>query len=192
MGCRGIWLVLSGKRGVMRRKAASKPPVVAAPSLAPTTPEDRDPVFDAINMHHQATMAFLRAVNLETRLAPTGSKLKNASAVTNRAWDDFRRYSEKLVERPPTSLRGAQALLDYVCRFNRGEFKVGKGNYTEPDMWPTELHFLDEKLLTIVGQAIAEAAAMADAGCAKPAHPTRAVLEEGGPSSTRLSPARSR
>jgi hypothetical protein len=85
-------------------------------------------------------------------------------------WDDFRRASEGLVERGPTSLRGAQALLDYVCRFNRGEFKVGKGNYTEPEMWPTELHFLDEKLLTIVGQVIAEAAATVDVGAVRPAH----------------------
>src|SRR5690242_6764453 len=119
----------------MRRKSASKAPVVEAPSLAPTTPEDTDPIFDAINAHHQATMAFLRAVNLETRLAPTGQKLKKASVVTNKAWDEFRRASEGLVERAPTSLRGARALLDYVRRFNRGEFKVGKGNYTEPEMW---------------------------------------------------------
>jgi hypothetical protein len=154
----------------MRKKSASKPPVVAAPSLAPTAHEDSDPIFDAINTHHQATMAFLRAVSLETRLAPGGPKLKKASVLTNRMWDDFRRASEGLVERGPTSLRGAQALLDYVCRFNRGEFKVGKGNYTEPEMWPTELHFLDEKLLTIVGQVIAEAVATADVGAVRPAH----------------------
>ena len=104
----------------MRKKAASKPPVVEAPSLAPTTHEDTDPIFDAINAHHQVTMAFLRAVNLETRLAPTGPKLKKASVVTNKAWDEFRRASERLVERPPTSLRGARALLDYVRRFNHG------------------------------------------------------------------------
>src|SRR5690349_20113707 len=153
----------------MRRKSASKAPVVAAPSLAPTTPEDTDPIFDAINAHHQITMAFLEAVNLETGLAPGGAKFKKASAATNRAWDDLRRASERLVERSPTSLRGAQALLEHVCRFNRGEFKVGKGNYTEPEMWPTELHFLDENLLTIVGQVIADAVATADTGFVKPA-----------------------
>lgn len=154
----------------MRRTTASNTPVVIAPSIAPTTPKDTDPIFGAINAHHQATMAFLRAVDIENQLPPRGPKFKKASAVTNRMWDDFSRASERLVERPPTSLGGARALLDYVCRFNRGEFKAGKHNYTEPEMWPADLHVLDEKLLTILDKVIAEAAVITDADCAKPAH----------------------
>ena len=151
----------------MRSVAASNTPVVVAPSIAPTAPEGIDPIFRAIEAHHQATMAFLRAVNVESRLAPGAPKFKQASAVTNRMWDAFERASEGLVAKPPTSLPGAQALLTYVCRFNRGEFKAGKRNCTGPEMWPVDLHFLDEKLLTVVGKVMTDVA-NPDAACAAP------------------------
>jgi hypothetical protein len=115
-----------------------------------------DPSWGAIETHRRATMAFLRAIKVESQLAPRDRKFKAASVAANRKWAAFKRASEKLVERPPSSWAGLRALLDYVHRFNTGAFEVGKGNYTEPELWPEDLRFLAEKLPAAVGKAIAQ------------------------------------